>query len=163
MRAVLRPVLTVPETRAADDLLEDMRSARRHLALVVDEYGGTAGIVTLGDVLRTLVGRIDDEAALGSAQTGIGRTSRAESDGSQILDGLMKVHEFEEAIGSALGDEQREGVATLGGLITKLLNRLPVVADEVRVAGRQLRVEHLDGRRVTTVRLLPEIPTTGVD
>lgn len=163
LRAVLRPVLTVPETRAADELLEDMRGAARHLALVVDEYGGTAGIVTLGDVLRTLVGRIDDEAPLGSTHPGARVAPETEADGSRLLDGLMKLHEFEEAIGSHLTEEQRAGVATLSGLITKLLDKMPAVADEVRVAGRQLRVERLDGRRITSVRLLPERPVTGVE
>lgn len=154
LRAVLRPVLLVPETRAADDLLEDMRSASRHLALVMDEYGGTAGIVTLGDVLRTLVGRVDDEAVPGSTRP----VARAEPDGSKLLDGLMKLHEFEELIGTNLTEWQLAGVGTLSGLIIKVLDRMPAVGDQASIAGRRLRVEQLEGQRVAVLRLLLESP-----
>ena len=65
VRPLVRPVLTVPGSRTADDLLEDMRKSGRTLAVVVDEYGGTAGIVTLGDLMRALVGRIDEESTVG--------------------------------------------------------------------------------------------------
>ncbi len=153
LRALLRPVLTVPESRRADDLLEDMRAAGCDLAVVVDEYGGTAGLVTLRDLLRALVGRIDEAVA--------GRTSpesgllRPAPDGSVMLDGLTRIHELEELIGQDLDEAETGGADTLGGLIMARLDRLPQVSDEVTVAGRRLRVEALHGRRVGLARLLP--------
>jgi len=150
LRALIRPVLTVPGGRRADDLLEDMQRAWRHLAVVVDEYGGTAGIVTLADLMRALVGRIDEESSAAPA----GRAT-AEPDGSMLLDGLMRVHEFEELIGTDVPESERAGVDTVSGLVVARLDRLPQAGDEVTVAGRRLRVEQLQGRRVGVVRLLP--------
>jgi magnesium and cobalt exporter, CNNM family len=153
LRGLIRPVLIVPESRRADDLLEDMRSAGRHLAVVVDEFGGTAGIVTLADLMRVLVGPIDEESGLGPSG---GPTM--EPDGSMLLDGLMRIHEFEELIGADLPEEQRAAVATLSGLVMLLLDRLPRVGDAVGVAHRRLRVERIDRHRVALVRLLPVPP-----
>ena len=98
LRPFIRPVLTVPESRGADDLLEDMRKAGRSPAVVVDEYGGTAGIVTLGDLMRALVGRIKEDSTVGGA-AGV----TVQPDGSRLVDGLMRVHELEEKQGQ-LGD-----------------------------------------------------------
>jgi CBS domain containing-hemolysin-like protein len=151
VRRLIRPVLTVPEARRADDLLEDMQRAGRHVAVVVDEYGGTAGIVALSDLVRALVGRIDEESSLGPA----GR-STIQPDGSMLLDGLMRIHEFEELIGVELPEEVRGDMETLSGLAMKLLGRIPQVADQIEVAGRRLRVEELHGRRVGVLRLSPD-------
>ena len=130
--------------------LEDMRRAGHHLAVVVDEYGGTAGIVTLADLMRALVGRIDEESGLGPP-----RHAPVEPDGSMLLDGLMRVHEFEELIGADLKEPERADVATLSGLVMARLDRIPRVGDEVQVADRRLRVEQLQRHRVATIRLLP--------
>jgi CBS domain containing-hemolysin-like protein len=150
IRPLIRPVLTVPESRGADDLLEDMRKARRQLAVVVDEYGGTAGVVTLGDLMRALVGRIDEESTVGGPA---GATPQP--DGSLLLDGLMRVHELEELLGVELDKAEQGDVATVGGLIMARLDRMPQPGDEVTLAGHRLRVEQLDGRRVAVVRLGP--------
>lgn len=158
LRALIRPVLTVPEGRRADDLLEDMQQAGRHLAVVVDEYGGTAGIVTLADLMRALVGRIDEESSLGPP-----RRASVEPDGSMLLDGLLRLHEFEELIGVDLKEPARAGVETLGGLVVALLDRMPRVSDEVLVAGRRVRVEQLQGRRIGVVRLLPGPPALDAE
>lgn len=148
IRPFIRPVLTVPESRGADDLLEDMRKAGRSLAVVVDEYGGTAGIVTLGDLMRALVGRIDEELTVG-APAGV----TPQPDGSLLVDGLMRVHELEELLGAELDEAEWGNVGTVGGLIMARLDRMPRPGDEVTVAGHRLRVEELDGRRVAVVRL----------
>jgi len=158
LRALIRPVLTVPESRQADDLLEDMQQAGRHLVVVVDEYGGTAGIVTLADLMRALVGPIDEESSLGPP-----RRASVEPDGSMLLDGLLRLHEFEELIGADLKEPARAGVETLGGLVVALLDRMPRVGDEVLVAGRRVRVEQLQGRRIGVVRLLPGPPALDAD
>jgi putative hemolysin len=145
---LVRPVLTVPETRTADDLLEDMRKSGRTLAVIVDEYGGTAGIGTLGDLMRALVGRIDEESPAGGP-AGVA----PQPDGSLLLDGLTRVHELEELLGTEMEEAERGEVGTVGGLVMARLDRMPRVGDEVTVAGRRLRVEQLDGRRVSLVRL----------
>jgi putative hemolysin len=148
IRPFIRPILTVPESRGADDLLEDLRKAGRALAVVVDEYGGTAGIVTLGDLMRALVGRIDEESTVGGP-AGV----TPQPDGSLLVDGLMRVHELEELLGTELNEAERGDVATVGGLIMTRLDHMPRPGDEVTVAGHRLRVERLDGRRVAGVRL----------
>jgi putative hemolysin len=152
LRTLIRAPLMVPETKYAAELLEDMRSNRSHIAILVDEYGGTAGMVTLRDLLEALVGRIDDAPAAADAITA---DARIEADGSVLLDGLMRVEEFEEVAGLRVEEVSREGVETLGGLIAAKLGRIPELGEQVRVSGRTLRVETRDGRRVATVRLLP--------
>jgi putative hemolysin len=151
IRPFIRPILTVPESRGADDLLEDLRKAGRSLAVVVDEYGGTAGIVTIGDLMRALVGRIDEESAVGEP-AGV----TPQSDGSLLVDGLIRVHELEELLGTELDEAERGDVATVGGLFMARLDHMPRPGDEVTVAGHRLRVEKLDGRRVAAVRLYRE-------
>jgi putative hemolysin len=153
LRALLRPVLVVPESKPADDLLEEMRAARRYLALVVDEFGGTAGIVTLEDLVEALVGRIEEEPALGAEEPHATPVDIAE-DGSMLLDGLTRLDEFEEITGVQLDETLRDTVDTVGGLVMASLGRIPELGDEVAVAGHRLRVERLDGRRVAAVRLL---------
>jgi len=131
LRSLFRPPLFVPETKYAAELLEDMRTQHCHMAVVGDEYGGTAGLVTLRDLL--------------------------EADGAVLLDGLMRVEEFEEAAGIRLDDESHERVDTLGGLFTAVLGHFPEIGEEITVGGRTLRVEARDGLRVATVRLLPAL------
>jgi putative hemolysin len=154
IRPLVRPVLTVPESRTADDLLEDMRKSGRTVAVVVDEYGGTAGIVTLGDLMRALVGRVDEDPGVGGP-AGV----TPQPDGSLLVDGLMRVHELEELLGIELDEAERGDVGTVGGVVMARLDRMPRVRDEVTVAGHRLRVEELDGRRVAVVRLHREAPS----
>jgi CBS domain containing-hemolysin-like protein len=148
IRLLVHPVLTVPATRGADDLLEDMRKDGRHFAVVVDEHGGTAGIVTLADLMRALVGRIEEGVTAGGLAG-----AAPQPDGSVLLDGLTRVHELEELLGTELGEAERGDVGTVGGLVMARLDRMPRVGDEVTVAGHRLRVEQLDGRRVALARL----------
>jgi len=152
LKALIRPALMVPETRDGADLLEDMRTNRCHLAVVVDEYGGTAGMVTLRDLLEALVGRIEDGS---SPLDSITRGGTIEPDGSLLLDGLMRVEEFEEAAGVRVGEKSHDGVDTLGGIIAAILGRFPTVGEEIAIGGRTLRIEARDGLRTSLVRLLP--------
>lgn len=154
LRPLLRPALGVPESKPADDLLEEMRASRRQFAVVVDEYGGTAGVVTLEDLLEALVGPIEEEPPLGTEGQDSGRPE-PEPDGSLVLDGLTRLRELAEMGGFDLAEAEREGVETLGGLVMSDLGRIPEVGDEVALDGRTLRVEELDGLRVARVRLLP--------
>jgi putative hemolysin len=152
----------VPESKPADELLEDMRATRRHLAVVVDEYGGTAGIVLLEDLMEGLVGRIEDEPVSGGPGA-IRPQPSMEADGSRLLDGLTRIHELEEILGTRLAEADEAGVETLSGLVMASLGRMPTVGDAISVAGRVLRVERLHGRRVATARLLPPPPPAPAD
>lgn len=154
LAALVRPVLHVPEGKHADELLEEMRANRNHIAVVVDEYGGTEGIVTLEDLIEGLVGQIEEEPAIGEA---VGPLSLVtESDGSRTLDGLTRLDELEEIMAVHLHDDAFENAETLGGLVTATLGRIPDVGDEATIAGRKVRVEEMDGHRVSRVRFLPE-------
>jgi CBS domain containing-hemolysin-like protein len=155
LRPVMRPVLTVPTTKRADALLEEMRAARQELAMVVDEYGGTAGVITLHDLLEGLVGRIDEESPMPGERTAAPPTA---PDGSQVFDGLTRLREFEEATGIEVPEEDRQAADTVGGLIMLRLGRLPRPGDEVEIGGRRLRVERLRRHRVAEARLLPPEP-----
>ena len=128
LRASLRAPLIVPDRKDAAELLEDMRANHCHIAILVDEYGGTAGMATLRDLLEALVGRIDD---VPPAPDGITREGGVETDGSVLLDGLMRVEEFEEAAGLRVEEESHEGVETLGGLIAAKLGRIPDVGEQI--------------------------------
>jgi putative hemolysin len=162
LHALLRPALFVPESKPADDLLEEMRAARRQLAVVIDEYGGTAGVVTLEDLVEALVGQIEEEPPIGGEPPPLDGV-RPQADGSLLLDGLMRLDEFEELTGLKLDEAIHEEVSTLGGLMMISLNRIPELNDEATVGKRTLRVEELDGRRVATVRLLPEPGDTSAE
>jgi CBS domain containing-hemolysin-like protein len=154
VRSLMRLVPTVPASKRADELLDEMRAARQQIAIVVDEYGGTAGIITLHDLVEGLVGRIDEEPAVGTDRAAApGR--RSEPDGSQVFDGLTRLRDFEEATGLALPEEDRAAADTVGGLIMLRLGHLPRAGDEVEVGGRRLRVERLRRHRVAEARLLP--------
>jgi putative hemolysin len=154
LRSLVRPVLFVPESKPADDLLEEMRASRRQLAVVFDEYGGTAGVVTLEDLVESLVGRIEAEPPIGSEPVPLDGV-RPQPDGALLLDGLTRLDEFEELAGLKLNAAIHEEVSTVGGLMMMSLHRIPEVGDEATIGGRTLRVEARDGQRVALVRMLP--------
>jgi CBS domain containing-hemolysin-like protein len=154
MRTLLRPSMTVPASKPADDLLDEMRQSGTYFAVVIDEYGGTAGIVTLDDLVEALIGPMRPELASGDGALPETAVEQA-PDGSLLLDGLMRLEEWEEATGLQVADADHEAVETLGGLVMSRLGRMPEKGDEVVVDGRTMRVDRLDGKRVARVRLLP--------
>ncbi|MGH2352141.1 MAG: hemolysin family protein, partial [Chloroflexota bacterium] len=157
LRPLLRPAMVVPESKPADTLLEEMRATRQQFAVVIEEYGGTAGIITLENLLEALVGPIEEEPPMNGAVEP--RPSAIpEPDGSILFDGLMHLDEWEEAANLRLDEADRGAAETLGGLVMARLGRIPDVGDVVRVDSRILRVEALDGKRVAAVRLLPPGP-----
>jgi CBS domain containing-hemolysin-like protein len=142
-------VLAVPETAPAAALLPRLRHARVPLAIVIDEYGGTAGLVTLVDLVESLVGEIADDLDPSVSERSL------LPDGSFSLDGLTTLMEAREF--SDLGLEDDVDVETVGGYVFSRLGRPAVVGDEVRAPdGRILRVEELDGLRVARVRVLQD-------
>src|SRR5688572_5195008 len=143
---LIREVKRLPASKRALPALSEMRRERHHLAVVVDEYGGTAGIVTLEDLIEELVGEIHDEydAAPEPAHDG----APAE------VDGLLNLTDLAERTGVPLPPGPYE---TLGGFLMARLGKLPAVGDEVRVDGWRLTVAELDGRRVARVKLTASV------
>jgi CBS domain containing-hemolysin-like protein len=145
----VRKVPYVPDTRQAKDVLEDLRKARAHMAVVLDEYGGTAGIVTLEDLIEHVIGDISDE------YDSAARLS-VELDGVLELDATMSLPD-------ARADyrvEVPEGDwNTLGGYVFGSLGRLPHVGDRVPMTTGELEVVAMDARRVAAVRVLPARPS----
>jgi CBS domain containing-hemolysin-like protein len=142
IRTIMRPPLFVPGTREVEDVLADMKRLKTHLAIVLDEYGGTAGLVTMEDLLEEIVGPIYDEH---DPQDRLGP-----SDGAPRLDGGMPISEFNTQFDAALDDAD---YTTVGGYIFGQLGRLPRVGDRVPAGLLTLEVVEMDGRRVKTVRL----------
>jgi putative hemolysin len=143
---VTRDVLTLPSTRHIIAALTDMRRENAHLAIVMDEYGGTAGVVTLEDLVEELVGDIRDEY-----DTEEGDTTR-HLTGDVDVDGLLNLDDFEDETGIELPDGPYETVA---GFIVNELGHVPAMGETVEYEGNRLKVTELDGRRIARVRVTP--------
>ncbi|MGH3354748.1 MAG: hemolysin family protein [Nocardioidaceae bacterium] len=146
VQEVTRDVLTLPSTRHIIAALTDMRRESAHLAIVMDEYGGTAGVVTLEDLVEELVGDIRDEY-----DTEEGDTTR-HLTGDVDVDGLLNLDDFEDETGIALPEGPYETVA---GYIVSELGHVPRVGEVVELDRNRLTVTELDGRRVSRVRVTP--------
>ena len=146
LRTVLRPAVFVPGTREVEDVLADMKRQKIHLAIVLDEFGGTAGLVTMEDLLEEIVGQIYDEYDRPMAEL------RAVPGGTApVLSGATPVREVNEAYGLELDEKD---YTTIGGYLFGALGRLPKVGDRVAVKGAVFEIVEMDGRRVGTLRLL---------
>ena len=137
--SVQRPAVFVPESMRADALLRQMQTAKNHLALVVDEYGGIAGLVTMEDLIEELVGDIVDEYDKGAALI-----EPLEEGGAYRVSARLSTDELGELFDLELDDED---VDSVGGLLAKALDRLPEPGDEAEVAGLALTAERTEGRR----------------
>jgi CBS domain containing-hemolysin-like protein len=145
--AIARPALFVPESQKADNLLRTMQLESNHLAMVVDEYGGIAGLVTLEDLIEELVGDISDEY-----DTDVAEFERL--DGGVIrVSARLPVDELGDLFGIQLDDDD---VDTVGGLLTKVVGRLPVAGSRANVSGLVLTAERTEGRRKQLVTVLVE-------
>ncbi len=146
-----RDILFVPESMTTEDLQRQFQQKRMHMAVIVDEYGGTAGLVTLEDVLEELVGEIQDEFDRESPK--IQKTAEG-----QVIDGLLQVSEVNDKLG--LGLEETDA-RTVAGYVTEELGRIARVGDRVTVNGRELRVVEMKGRRIARVLVAPGPAETG--
>ena len=142
VREIMRPPLFVPGTREVEDVLADMKRLKTHLAVVLDEYGGTAGLVTMEDLIEEIVGPIYDEYDP--------QDRPAAGDGAKSLDGAMPITEFNSKYDAALDDTD---YTTLGGYVFGQLGRLPRPGDRVAAGPFAFEVVEMDGRRVKTLRL----------
>lgn len=146
LRAAMRPALFVPESIKGDALLAQMRSARTHTAIVIDEYGGVAGLATLQDVLEHIVGEmpeLDDVTRL---------EIESLPDGSVRVDGLAPILDLEERFDLKLDNVDAD---TVGGYVLETLGRIPAPGDEFEVGTYTMRVTEMDGLRVASVLLVP--------
>ena len=149
IRPFLRPAQFVPETKKVDELLREMQKDKVHIAIVVDEYGGTAGLVTIEDLVEEIVGEIRDEYDVENEMI------LPVSENEAVMDARVPFSEVQETFGI----EPPDGVAefdTLGGFVTHELGRLPKVGETIERDGVKFVVESVEGRRVGRVRVIRE-------
>jgi CBS domain containing-hemolysin-like protein len=139
-----RPPFVVPVTKKIADLLKEFQAGRIAFAVVVDEYGGTAGIVTVEDIVEEIVGEIKDEYDLEAEPITV------EHDGAVVVAGRVKVDRLEQALEAALTDG--EDVSTVGGLVTSVFGRVPRPGESVEYRGFSVEVMDAERKRVNRVR-----------
>jgi putative hemolysin len=143
LASVVREALFVPDSRPAERVIDDLRKTRAHMAFVLDEYGGTAGIVTMEDLVEEVIGEIADEHDLATR-------SSMMSDGVLELAGSMSLIDVRSDHNIPIPEGSW---STLGGYVFSRLGRLPRVGDRVKFPGGELEVVAMDGRRVAAVRI----------
>jgi CBS domain containing-hemolysin-like protein len=148
LRGILRKPLFVPESLSVDRLLERMQQKKMHLAVVIDEYGGMAGVATMEDIIEQLVGEVQDEF---DAETAPIRPKGNET----LVDGLVSLTELTDQFGEP---EEEPESTTIGGYVAEQLNRIPAVGDQVRYGDYDVVVTEMDGMRVAQVRLVKRQP-----
>lgn len=146
MEELCREPYFVPETKKIKDLLNELRTKKSHLAVIVDEYGGTSGIVTIEDIIEEIIGEIRDEHDMEEEMF-------LQQDGGRVLvNARANLDDFEERFGVVL---PREGYDTLGGLIIHLMGKVPKKGEEITVQGLRMCIHGADPKRVTRVLVLP--------
>jgi magnesium and cobalt exporter, CNNM family len=149
-RSLLKPVNFVPETKPVDDLLQEMKDKGDHLVIVVDEYGGIAGLITMEDLIEEIVGEIHDES--GSD----GEKVIEETKGVYVVPGSVELKAVEEKIGVPLVAETE--CTTVGGAVVELFGRLPAAGERIEHGGMEIEVLDADRRRIQRLRLKTLVP-----
>jgi putative hemolysin len=144
LRELIRPAYFVPEAKKVDELLAEMQKQRIHMAIVVDEYGGVAGLVTLEDIVEEIVGEIQDEYDQAEEAP-----YQEVSEGNFLFLGRIDMDDFNEVMGSSLPTDEAD---TLGGYIYSQLGRVPASGDRVQKDGLLLTVDQVSARRIRKVR-----------
>ncbi|MBT5581742.1 MAG: HlyC/CorC family transporter [Acidimicrobiaceae bacterium] len=155
VKELMAPVLAVPEARDLDELLIDLRQGGSQLAVVIDEHGGTAGIITLEDILEEIVGEIDDEYDSAPAML-----TRVEARGSTVIQASLHPDEVRSATGFDMPEGEYE---TLAGLVLDRLGKIPVPGDMCRVRGWRLEVVAMDRLRVASVRIVAPVESVTTE
>ena len=145
IREYMRPAVFVPESKRLNVLLKEFRRNRNHMAIVVDEYGGVAGLVTIEDVIEQIVGEIDDEYDVEDDLN-----IRREAERQFAVRGVTRIDEFNEFFSAKLPEEEFDTVA---GLVMKQLGRLPRRGETLQLADCEMKVLRFDRRRIDTLRL----------
>ncbi len=152
---VLRPPLLVPESKLVSDLLKEFRESRVHIAIIIDEYGGTSGLVTIEDLIEEIVGDIQDEYDLEEEWI------VEEPNGSVLVDGRLNIEEFETQFDIAV---EREKFDTVGGYVVEQLGRVPAAGERVNIGDLEMLVVLGDQRAIRQLRILPsEKPPATVE
>ena len=153
VRDMLRPAVFIPESKRLNVLLKEFRSNRNHIAIVVDEYGGVAGMVTIEDVLEQIVGDIEDEYDYDEDEDNIIH----HADGQFRVKALTEIADFNEVVGTQFSDEE---FSTIGGLVVNRFGHLPKRGDAINIDNIRVTVVRADSRRLHSilVELLPEEP-----
>jgi CBS domain containing-hemolysin-like protein len=145
LRRLIRPPFFVPETKNLEELLHDFKKRRVHMAVVIDEYGGTAGLVTIEDLLEQIVGDIQDEYDLEQERLTV------EADGAVVADGRLPIEELEEHFNIVV---ERDKFETVGGLVFHLTGRIPCAGEVIQSDTLELTVLEADERRIAKVRIV---------
>jgi Mg2+/Co2+ transporter CorC len=143
IKEIARPPFFIPETKNLEELLQEFKKRRVHLAIVIDEYGGTSGLITIEDLLEQIVGDIKDEHDVEE------ELLLAESADAAVIDARLSIEEFEDYFGVSV---ERDKFDTVGGLIFYLLGHIPAVGDETVCSGIQLTVLSAGERRIGKIR-----------
>jgi magnesium and cobalt transporter len=146
VRDMLRPAVFIPESKRLNILLKDFRSNRNHIAIVVDEYGGVAGLVTIEDVLEQIVGEIEDEYDFDEEEANI----VADADGYYRVKAIAEVASFNEALNATFSDEDFD---TIGGLVTSKFGRLPKNEEAIVIENFRFTVLRADSRRLHLLKV----------
>lgn len=143
--AYIRPAYHVPESKKVDELLREMKKEKIHLAIVLDEFGGTAGLITIEDIIEEIVGDIQDEY---DSEEDL--AVKHQPDGSLVVEGRVSIDEVSDLLGLRLPTEDFD---TIGGFVVGLLGRAPAVGEEVSYEGLRITIEEVEARRVGWVRI----------
>jgi putative hemolysin len=143
---IMHDALVVPETKPLSELLEEFKERKRHMAIVVDEFGSTAGLITVEDILEQLVGEIEDEHDVVPAGSDLPAEGK-----SMVLDGTISLRDLESQYELQLPRDS--GFETLAGFMLSQLQKIPAIGDTFLYEGRQFTVEEMDGRRISRVRI----------
>jgi magnesium and cobalt transporter len=146
IHAILRPAVMIPESMMLNVLLEEFRLTRNHMALVVNEYGGVAGLITIEDVLEQIVGEIDDEHDDEEEP----KLMHAQPGGDWLVSALTLIEDFNEQAGTGFPDEEYD---TVGGMVTSEFGHLPEVGEEIVIGAYLFHVTQADDRRVQQFRV----------
>jgi magnesium and cobalt transporter len=146
VRDMLRPAVFIPESKRLNILLKEFRSNRNHIAIVVDEYGGVAGMVTIEDVLEQIVGDIEDEYDYDEDEDNIIQNA----DGQYRVKALTEIEDFNAIVGTTLSDEE---FSTVGGLVVHQFGHLPKRGDETTFNGLHIKVLRADSRRLHSIMI----------
>ena len=142
IHSLLRPAVLIPESKKLNLLLREFRQSRNHMAIVIDEYGGVAGLVTIEDVLEEIVGEIDDEHDDAQDPDAL---IAAQSDGQYVVDALTPIADFNERFSADFDDDEYD---TIGGLVTAAIGHLPEAGEELTLGRFAFRVTRADARRL---------------
>lgn len=151
IREILRPAVFVPESKRLDVLLQEFRVTRNHMAVVIDEYGGVTGLVTIEDVLEEIVGDIEDEY-----DTDDDQAIKKHNESSYYVKALTPIEEFNKYFHALLDDKEAE---TVGGLVLRGFGHLPKRGESIEIEGYKFKIMRADNRRIHLLQVIPIPPS----